>query len=102
MIQEEVGQIVSQVIRQELRGQNNRHANYQNTRGRQSFQGQPFVIIAIDRVTSSQRVDIEWGKCKVKHQVVGTPESQILIDPHEQTRTGEVQIIRLAHKISSI
>ena len=41
VIREEVGQIVSQVIRQELRGQNNRHANYQNTRGRQSYQGQP-------------------------------------------------------------
>lgn len=38
---EEVGRIVSQVIRQELRGQNNRNANYQNTRGRRSFQGQP-------------------------------------------------------------
>ena len=38
---EEVSQIVSQVIRQELRGQNSRHANYQNTRGRRSFLGQP-------------------------------------------------------------
>ena len=34
MTQEEVSQIVSQVIRQELRGQINRHGNYQNTRGR--------------------------------------------------------------------
>ena len=39
--QEEVGQIVSQVIRQELRGQINRHGNYQNTRGRWPLQGQP-------------------------------------------------------------
>ena len=39
--QKEVGQIVSQVIRHELSGQNNRHADYQNTRGRQSFQLQP-------------------------------------------------------------
>ena len=38
MTQEEVGRIVSQVIRQELRGQINRHGNYQNTRGRLSYQ----------------------------------------------------------------
>ena len=38
---EEDSHIVSQVIRQELRWQNSRHANYQNTRGRRSFQGQP-------------------------------------------------------------
>ena len=36
-----VSQIVSQVIHQELRGQNNRHVNYQKTCGRRSLQGQP-------------------------------------------------------------
>lgn len=37
--QEEAGQIVSQVIHQELRGQINRQRNYQTTRGRRSLQG---------------------------------------------------------------
>ena len=37
--QEEAGQIVSQVIHQELRGQINRQTNYQTTRGRRSLQG---------------------------------------------------------------
>ena len=37
--QEEAGQIVLQVIHQELRGQINRQRNYQTTRGRRSLQG---------------------------------------------------------------
>ena len=55
----EVGQMVSQVIRQELRGQNNRHANYQNTRGRRSFQGQSICDFCNRPVTSLQRIDNE-------------------------------------------
>lgn len=40
LTREAVTQIVLQVIRKELRVQNNRHANYQNIRGWQSFQAQ--------------------------------------------------------------
>ena len=99
---EEVSQIVSQVIRQELRGQNSRHANYQNTRGRRSFQGQPICDFGNRSghvlATCRQRLRQMQGQTPSSRD----HESQILIDPHKQTRTGEVQIVRRAHKISNI
>ena len=100
--QEEVGQIVSQVIRQQLRGQIYRHGNYQNTRGRWSLQGQPIC----DFCNWSRHV---LATClqRMRQMQGQTPSSRdpkiLNFNPPLQTHSNwEVQIILFAHKISSV
>lgn len=101
--QEQVSQIVTQVICQELHRQNKTQANYQNTRGRRSSQGQPICDFCNRwrHVIAPCRQQVRQTRGQTPG-VVGTHKSQILLDSQKQTRTEDFQIIRFAHTISNI
>lgn len=93
---EEVTRTVSDVIWQELRGQNNRFTNYQNTRGRQSFQGQPICDFCNWRghvvATCHQRMR------QIKSQTANGRDPRILNynRPHKWVPIGNGKMIHLA------